>query len=50
MSKGYISAARRREVFERAAGCCEYCLMNANDRSNAPARLTGVHPIRGVTW
>jgi hypothetical protein len=27
MSTSYISAALRRSVFARAAGCCEYCLL-----------------------
>ena len=29
MSASYISAALRREVVERAGGCCEYCLSNS---------------------
>lgn len=32
MSKAYISAALRREVIERAGGCCEYCLSDTTDR------------------
>jgi hypothetical protein len=32
MSKTYISAALRREVIDRAGGCCEYCLSNSEDR------------------
>ena len=32
MSKTYISAALRREVFERASGCCEYCLTHLEDQ------------------
>ncbi len=32
MSKAYISAALRREVIDRANGCCEYCLSNTDDR------------------
>ena len=32
MSKAYISAALRRQVIKRAAGCCEYCLSNTEDR------------------
>lgn len=27
MSKTYIPAALRRQVYERAKGCCEYCLI-----------------------
>lgn len=27
MSKTYISVALRKEVFDRANGCCEYCLI-----------------------
>lgn len=27
MSKTYISAALRKQVYERAKGCCEYCLI-----------------------
>lgn len=27
MSKTYISVALRRQVYERAKGCCEYCLI-----------------------
>ena len=33
MSKTYISAALRREVIERAGGCCEYCLSSMEDKS-----------------
>jgi hypothetical protein len=33
VSKGYIGAALRREVMERAGGCCEYCLSNTQDRA-----------------
>jgi HNH endonuclease len=33
MSKAYISAALRREVIERANGCCEYCLTDTEDRA-----------------
>ena len=33
MSKAYISAALRREVIERAGGCCEYCLSDTTDRA-----------------
>jgi hypothetical protein len=33
MSKTYIGAALRREVIERAGGCCEYCLSNSEDRA-----------------
>jgi hypothetical protein len=32
MSKAYIGVALRREVIERAGGCCEYCLVNTTDR------------------
>ncbi len=32
MSTTYISAALRREVIERAGGCCEYCLFGMDDR------------------
>lgn len=32
MSKSYIGAALRREVTERAGGCCEYCLTDTTDR------------------
>jgi hypothetical protein len=32
MSKSYISATLRREVIERAGGCCEYCRSNSADR------------------
>lgn len=32
MSKTYISAALRREVIQRAQGCCEYCLINTAER------------------
>ncbi|GAB4513975.1 MAG: hypothetical protein OHK0046_15420 [Anaerolineae bacterium] len=32
MRKAYISAALRRDVIERAGGCCEYCLTNSADR------------------
>lgn len=28
----YISAELRRNVFERAGGCCEYCLISYSDR------------------
>lgn len=28
----YISAELRRQVIDRAGGCCEYCLMNTKDR------------------
>jgi hypothetical protein len=31
VSEAYIPAAMRREVRERANGCCEYCLLAAND-------------------
>ena len=31
MSDTYISAALRREVFQRAGGCCEYCRTGEND-------------------
>jgi HNH endonuclease len=27
MSKGYIAVALRRQVYDRANACCEYCLM-----------------------
>lgn len=33
MSKAYISVALRREVVERAGGCCEYCLSGSEDRA-----------------
>lgn len=33
MSKAYISAGLRRDVIERAGGCCEYCLMDTRDRA-----------------
>jgi hypothetical protein len=33
MSTTYISAVLRREVIERAGGCCEYCLTNTEDRA-----------------
>ncbi len=33
MSKTYIAAALRREVVERAGGCCEYCLTHSQDRA-----------------
>ncbi|MDX1991698.1 MAG: HNH endonuclease signature motif containing protein [bacterium] len=32
MSKTYINAALRREVVDRAGGCCEYCLFNTEDK------------------
>lgn len=32
MSKAYIGAVLRREVIERASGCCEYCLADTRDR------------------
>lgn len=32
MSKAHISAALRREIINRAGGCCEYCLSSAEDR------------------
>jgi hypothetical protein len=32
MSKAYISATLRREVIQRAGGCCEYCLSDTTDR------------------
>lgn len=32
MSKAYIPTVLRREVIERANGCCEYCLANTKDR------------------
>jgi len=32
MSRAYISAALRREVIDRAGGCCEYCLSDTVDR------------------
>ncbi len=32
MSKTYITVALRREVVERAGGCCEYCLTHSEDR------------------
>ncbi len=33
MSKAYITAALRREVVERAGGCCEYCLIDTKNRA-----------------
>jgi hypothetical protein len=33
MSKAHISAVLRRQVIARAHGCCEYCLMNTEDRA-----------------
>src|SRR3989304_7401236 len=33
MSATYINAALRREVIERAGGCCEYCLSDTEDRA-----------------
>ena len=33
MSQTYISAALRRQVFERAHGCCEYCRTAQEDRA-----------------
>jgi hypothetical protein len=33
LSAPYISAALRREVIARAAGCCEYCLTDTQDRA-----------------
>jgi hypothetical protein len=33
MSNTYISVALRREVMERAGGCCEYCRTNTQDRA-----------------
>ena len=33
MSVTYISAALRREVIERANGCCEYCRTDTRDRA-----------------
>lgn len=32
MSKTYITEALRRQVYERAGGCCEYCLSDTRDR------------------
>ena len=32
MSSSYVSAGLRREVIERAGGCCEYCLFATQDR------------------
>lgn len=32
MSKSYISTALRQQVTERAGGCCEYCLVNTEDK------------------
>lgn len=32
MSKTHIGAALRRQVIDRAGGCCEYCLADAKDR------------------
>ena len=31
MSEAYVPAAMRREVRERANGCCEYCLLAEDD-------------------
>lgn len=31
MGEAYVSAAMRREVRERADGCCEYCLLAEDD-------------------
>jgi hypothetical protein len=33
MSKSHINAALRRQVILRAHGCCEYCLVNTDDRA-----------------
>jgi hypothetical protein len=33
MSKTCIGAVLRRDVIERAGGCCEYCLSNSQDRA-----------------
>ena len=33
MSKTHISAALRREVTDRAGGCCEYCRVSVQDRA-----------------
>ena len=33
MSKAYIGSALRREVIQRAGGCCEYCLGDTTDRA-----------------
>jgi len=33
MSDSYISAALRREVIERADGCCEYCRADTTNRA-----------------
>jgi len=35
VSGTYISAALRREVIDRAGGCCEYCRTDTQDRSIA---------------
>lgn len=32
MSKTYVGAALRRDVIDRAGGCCEYCLEDTNNR------------------
>jgi hypothetical protein len=32
MSKTYISSALRRQVIDRAGGCCEYCLISQQDK------------------
>lgn len=32
MSKAYVSVTLRREVIQRAGGCCEYCLSDTRDR------------------
>jgi hypothetical protein len=32
MSSSYVSPALRREVIERAGGCCEYCLSDTQER------------------
>ena len=31
MSPAYVSSALRRQIYERAAGRCEYCLLSADD-------------------
>lgn len=31
MSPVYVSSALRRNIYERAAGRCEYCLLSADD-------------------
>jgi len=33
VSKTYIGAVLRREIIERANGCCEYCLTDTDDRA-----------------